>query len=109
MQSANLSLVRGDDQDVGINVTQPDGSTYNLSGCLLTFTARQNTYNSIIVLQKVVTGSGSAALTGLATLSFTSGDTASFNDNPYFYDIRLLSTGLKTTTLVYGQFSLFPK
>lgn len=106
--SSLLSLIRGDDQDVGINVTNPDGSPYNLSGTVLTFSARQNTYNSTLLLQKLLSG-GAANATGLTTLSFVPSDTSGLGDSLYYFDIKLLTTGLKTTTLTYGQLSLYPK
>lgn len=109
MQAANLNLYRGDDADVNLFVSQPDGSSYNLSGCSLTFTARQNTSESAVILTKLATGTYSGVITGLSTLSFVPSDTSGLGDQPYYYDIKLFSTGQKLTTLVYGQFSIYPK
>lgn len=104
-----LTLVRGDDQDVGLSITDVDGITpYNLSGSLLTFTARYpNTWSAGIILQKLVTG-GASNVSGTATLSFTSGETAPLDQSPYFYDLKLFTTGLKTKTLSYGTLAFLP-
>lgn len=108
MLNANLSLVRGDDQDVGVNVTNPDGSYYNLSGCSLTFTARESDFfNAPPIIQKVVTGHYGAA-SGASLISFGSGDTAGLGDRRFYYDIKLFSTGQKLTTLVCGLLLFAP-
>lgn len=108
MINANLTLVRGDDQDVGVYVYNPDGGSYNLSGCSLTFTARESDFfNNPPVLQKTVTGHY-GAVSGASYISFASGDTANLGDRRFSYDIKLFSTGQKLTTLVYGQFILVP-
>jgi hypothetical protein len=108
MINANLSLVRGDDSDVGVYVTNPDGGFYNLSGCSLTFTVRESDFFSAPpILQKIVTGHYGAA-SGASIISFASGDTAGLGDRSFYYDIKLFSTGQKLTTLVYGKFLLSP-
>lgn len=109
MQSANLNVYRGDDTRVNLFVSQPDGGIYSLSGCSLTFTARQNSSESAVILTKLASGSASGLLTGLSRLTFVPADTSGLGDQPYYYDIKLFSTGQKLTTLVYGQFSIYPK
>lgn len=108
MLLATLNLVRGDDQDVGVNVTQPDGTPYNLSGSTLTFTAFKTSWCSQVLFQKYVTGHYGAA-SGYSCIPFATGDTADLDDSEYYYDIKLVSSGNKTTTLVGGPFSIYPK
>lgn len=109
MINGNLSLCRGDDQDVGINVTNPDGSYYNLSGCTILFNARKDTnYYSPVILSKTVTGHYGAA-SGASMISFTSGDTFGLDNVPYFFDIKLISANNKVTTLIAGNLIMYPK
>lgn len=108
MQVATFNLVRGDDQDVGVIVNQPDGTPYNLSGATLAFTARKTSWCSEVLFQKTVTGHFGAA-SGYSCIPFDAVDTVNLDDNQFFYDIKLISSGNKTTTLVSGPFSIFPK
>lgn len=107
MQNANLTLARGDDQDVGLTVKNPDGSAYNLTDCTLVLTVRQNTYYSPVVLSKSVT-QHLDAVAGLSQVSFVPADTDGLDDSTRFYEIRLIAGG-KTTTLVNGQFLVRPR
>ncbi len=107
MINGTLTLVRGDDQDVGMAVVNTDGTPYILSGCSLTFTARRDLYTSPVILQKVVTGH-LAPESGLSQLSFVSADTANINDQKHFFDIKLLSAVNRTSTLMDGWFYVKP-
>ena len=107
MLQGDLYLVRGDDQDVCVAVNTPDGTPYNLSGCALIFTARDNLYFSPIVLTKVIT-SHIDPTNGISNFPFTTGDTASLNDTSFYYDIKLLSSSSRTITLAAGNFRVFP-
>lgn len=109
MQNSTLSLVRGDDQDVGINVNNPDGSYYNLSGCAIIFGLHQDAnYFSNIILQKTVTGHY-GAVSGASMISFVSGDTAGLGDCTYFFDVKLISAANKVTTLMAGDLLIYPR
>lgn len=108
MIRADLSLVRGDDQDVGLSLAQPDGSAYNLSGCAFTFTARQDTYFSAPILTKIVTDHLDP-VAGLSQLFFVPADTASLDDLTHYFDIKLTSAAGKISTLCYGDFTVKPK
>lgn len=108
MESSTLSLVRGNDVDITLTVTLPDGVTpYDLTNCILTFTARQNTYFSPIII-----GPKTASLTnptaGVAVLTFVPADTASLGDGPYYFDIVLTSAASKITTLISGVLTICP-
>lgn len=107
MLNGTLTLVRGDDQDVGVTVTNSDGSAYNLSGCALIFTARQTNWSSPVILQKTTTGH-IAAESGLSQISFASGDTIGINDLQHYYDIKLRSAVPTITTLINGPFYIVP-
>lgn len=107
MQKGSLSLVRNDDQDLGITVLNPDQSAYNLSGCALIFTARTPAYFSDPLINKTVTNHLDP-VAGLSQFSFVPADTAGLSDKPYFFDIRLISAASKATTLIYGDLTILP-
>lgn len=107
MLNGTLTLVRGDDQDVGLTITNPDGSAYNLSGCALLFTAKQSTWNSPILFQKTTTGH-IAPESGLSQISFVSNDTANINDLPKYFDVKLINSLTGITTLVTGPLYIVP-
>lgn len=107
MLNGTLTLVRGDDQDVGVTITNTDGSAYNLSGCSIQFTARQTNWSSPIILQKTTTGH-IAAESGLSRISFASGDTFNINDMQHYYDVKLISSVPTVTTLIGGPFYVVP-
>ncbi len=108
MQSgATLSLVRGDDISLGLTVVNPDGSAYNLVGCTLTITARRDTYFSTIIFQKSVSIFADAA-SGVASIDFVPADTVNMDDAPYYFDVKLLDSSAKTTTLSAGVLSIVP-
>lgn len=110
MQNGNISLVRGDDQAIGVTVTTSSGTPYNLSGCYITFLARENTnYFSNPWLQEQTGPSGHLNPTlGLSQIVFNATDTSGFDDLNHYYDIKLLSALGTTTTLMYGLFNLLP-
>ncbi len=108
MQNANLSLVRGDDQDVGMTVLTASGTPYNLSGCVLAFQARQTTYFSPLILEKQASMHLDAT-GGLSQLTFIPADTNGIDDLDHYYDIKLQSAAGKINTLVYGIFTVQPK
>ena len=108
MQNGVLTLVRGDDVDVGVTVQNTDGTPYILSGASLTFSARSNSfYDSTVVLTKVVTGH-LAPESGLSAFTFTSGDTLNINDQKHYFDIKLFSSANKTSTLMNGALYVVP-
>lgn len=108
MQQGNLSLVRGDDQVVGVTVLTPSGTPYNLSGCLLVFTAHQNeNYFSPSWLIETTTGHLSP-VDGLSQIAFPASGTAGLDDLNHYYDIKLYSQQGTITTLIYGLFNLLP-
>ncbi len=107
MLNGTLTLVRGDDQDVGITLTNPDGTPYNLSGCALLFTARQTVWSSPIMFQKNTTDH-LAPESGLSQISFVTADTAHINDTKHFFDLKLITAITGITTLVSGPFYVVP-
>jgi hypothetical protein len=110
MQQGNLTLCRGDDTVLGLTITNPDGSAYNLSGCYITFNARANgNYFSPVILTEQTGPTGHlSAVSGLSQLTFAAADTSGINDVARYYDIKLLSALNTTTTLIYGSFQLAP-
>lgn len=111
MQNYTMNLIRGDDQDVGLVVTNPnDGTPFNLSGAQITFRALcDETRFGRVILTKLATGIGSVLVTGGAYLSFYSGDTANLDDGPFYSDIKLFSIDQKVTTLGNGPMTLYPQ
>lgn len=108
MQTGTLSLVRGDDQTVGFTITQPDGVTpYDLTGCTMLFYVRRSTYYSPLILT-VTTTVFSDPTGGVGSFTFVPADTASMDDNPYFFEMKLIDTAAKTTTLMTGELSITP-
>lgn len=107
MQNATLTLVRGDDQDVGVTVRNPDGSAYNLTDCTLTLTVRQNTYFSPVVLAKSVTQHLDPT-NGSSQISFVPAETEGMDESTRYFDIRLTAGG-KVKTLAYGPFLVRPR
>lgn len=108
MQHGNLTLVRGDDQTVAITVTNPDNSPYDLSGCAITFLARQSQNYFSDSLFAVQTTQHISNISGISQLFFSGSITSGLNDSPRFYDIKLTSSLGLVTTLVYGTFQLAP-
>jgi hypothetical protein len=110
MQNGNLTLVRGDDQVVGITVTTPSGTLYNLSGCTHVFQAMQNeNYFSNPWLTETTGPSGHlVSVSGLSQLVFAAADTSGLDDLNHYYSIKLYSALGTTTTLLYGTFNLIP-
>ena len=107
MLNGTLTLVRGDDQDVGVTITNTDGTPYILSGCGLTFTARRDLYNTPIILQNTVTGH-LVPESGLSQFTFTSATTSNINEQKHYFDIKLTSTGGRITTLMDGFLYVVP-
>lgn len=109
MQNGNITLVRGDDAIIGVNVLTSSGTAFNLSGYSLIFTARQTqSYFSPIILTEVTTGHINP-VSGLSQLTFAAADTAGFDDLNHFFNIKLISSGsITTTTLMYGNFQALP-
>ena len=108
MRSGTLILARGDNQTLGVTVTQPDGTPYNLSGASLTFQARDPVYFSKNLIYK----SGNYHLmpeSGISQFIFNPTDTDGLGKSKYFFDIKLLSTGSAVTTLMYGDLVVFPQ
>lgn len=108
MQNINLNLARGDDQLIGTNLTNPDGSYYNLSGSSIIFELRKGSYIGPVILNKVVTGHYGAA-SGCSYISLDASDTATYGIDTYYYRTRLLSPESKYTTLSYGTAKFYPK
>ena len=108
MVSGTLSLVRGDDTDIGVTVYQSDGVTaYDLTSCAITLTVRQNTYFSQVVL--TVVGTLVDAVNGIAKFTLVPADTDNFADTPYYFDVKLLDAAAKTTTLISGTLTMQPQ
>jgi hypothetical protein len=108
MQNTDLLLVRGDDQLLGVNVTNPDGTPYILSGCNIIFDLRKGNYLTPVILNKVVTEHYDV-VSGASYITFIPSDTAKFGTDTYFYDIRLQDSYSKLTTLSYGHVNFYPK
>lgn len=107
MLNGTLTLVRGDDQDVGVTLTNPDGTPYNLSGCALLFTARQNTWSSPVMFQINTTGH-IAPESGISQIPFVSSNTINVNDTKHFFDLKLINALTGITTLVSGPLFIVP-
>lgn len=108
MQNGVLTLVRGDDVDVGVTILNTDGSPYILSGATLQFSANQNNfYNSPVILNKTVTGH-LAPESGISSFPFTSGDTINMDDQKHFFNIKLYSSAGRTSTLMAGTLYVVP-
>lgn len=106
MVNGTLTLVRGDDQNVGITVKNPDNSSYDLTGCTLTFVAQQSAANSWSILTKAATITNPTG--GLAQFVFVPNDTNNVDDLSHPFVIRLVAIDGKITTLVNGEFSVLP-
>lgn len=108
MQSGTLNLIRGDDQEVGLQINNPDGTPYNLSGVTWIFTARDSDYFS----ESVISKSGSnhpSPESGVGEIVFSGAETKTLGLTKYYFDIKLYDTGQKTTTLVAGDMLLYPR
>lgn len=108
MQSGILNLARGNDQEIGITVNDSAGEPYNLSGCSIIFTARDSDYFSDIIILKTGT-SHIAPESGITEITLVPSDTSHLGNKKYFFDVNLLDTGSKITTLMYGDMVLFPR
>ena len=108
MRSGTLTLVRGDNQTLGVTVTQPDGTVYNLSGASLIFTAK----DPVRFSEQIIYKSGSSHLapeSGISQITFDPADTDGLGKQKYYFDIKLLSSLNTVTTLVYGNLLILPQ
>lgn len=71
---AALEIYRGDTRVVNLTFTNDDGSVPNISGFLISYIAAQN-YELSPVISKIVTGDGIIGPSGMANMTFTTGDT----------------------------------
>ncbi len=107
MISGTIYLVRGNDTDYTLTVTQPGCETpYDLAGCTLVFTARDGAYYSPVLF--TVTASLTDPTAGVAVLSFIPSNTANLSDKPYYFDIVLTNIASKITTLMAGTLLIRP-
>lgn len=112
-QINNITLLRGDDQTIGVNVFTSSGTPFNLSGYALTCAIRENQiWSSPSILIEQTTGHINS-LSGISQLIFAGSDTAGMDDLLHYYDIKLISnsglinpSGITTTTLMYGNFNV---
>lgn len=107
MQNINLNLARGDDQLIGVNITNPDGSYYNLSGSSILFDLRKTSYISPTILNKITTGHY-GAVSGASYITLDAGDTVKLGTDNYYYNIKLQGADSKLTTLSYGIVKFYP-
>lgn len=107
MQTGTLTLAREDDQDVGVVVLNSDSTPYDLTGCVLVFTARHPIFNSQIVLQKTVSDHLDPTA-GLSQFTFVPDDTLNLGQPSYFFTVRLLSAAGKWMTPIKGDLIIEP-
>jgi hypothetical protein len=107
MTEGTLSLARGDDQNVGLTINNPDGSPYNISGCAVIFTARESSYFSPILFTKSGTDHIDNSL-GQTQIVFVPSDTSELDDTTRYFDIKLQNVSGKISTLIYGKLFILP-
>lgn len=108
MQSADLTLVRGNDQDLNIMVTNADGSIYDLTSCTLAFNVTRQTYYGTSISPYPINATILDAAAGTAKFSFTPGDTQNMDNQSYFFTITLTTAASKIVTLAAGTLSIVP-
>jgi hypothetical protein len=89
-------------------VLTSSGTPYNLSGCALILTARQNTYFSPILFQKTVTQHLSGDI-GLSQFTLVPADTAGVDGSAHYHDVKLNDAAGLITTEQYGPLFVIPQ
>lgn len=104
---ALISVYRGDTKSLSLNFTQDDGVTpLNVSGYSIFFGASQS-YSSSPIIYIGTTGNNAAAVTGLVTITLSSGDT-NICPSDYLADFRAVSPSGVVSTYPTAGLRILP-
>lgn len=91
----SLSVIRGSSKTLGLKVTNPDGSDYNLTGCKLVFTVKPTIYEDLPLIQKLSTDAAQCVITsprtGDAEFYLVPSDTQGLAPKKYNFDVWLVT------------------
>lgn len=89
----NIKLTRGDSASIGVDLTNPDGSAYELqSGDILMFTVKYNCITEDIIIQKDISSN--------ATINILPSDTNGLLYGNYYYDVQLTKANGDVNTVI---------
>lgn len=105
---SKISVIRGDDKTMTINVKNSDGSPFNLTNCLILFTVKKRDYltdedDTRALIKKTCTITDASG--GVASLSLTSIDTDNDTDD-YFYDFQIKNSSGKVVSSQKDSFEI---
>jgi hypothetical protein len=103
----NFSMTRGDSSAYTLTFTQANGTPYNITGWLITFTLKtsydipdaQKTFQKIVSVHTDPTN-------GISILALLPADTAMLPSRIYDFDIVVQTTSGDIYTLLKGKFTL---
>ena len=98
---------RGDSKTINMSFKDNTGNPIDLTGATIWFTVKRNPMDldSNAVIQKEIT-SHTDATNGLSTISLAPTDTNDLEIRSYNYDIQLVDSIGKVTTIIVGTFKL---
>jgi len=109
MALRRLTLTRGDSQTYTLTFKQ-SGVLYCLKNCVVFFTLKTNPVlaDHQASLQKIVTvfADTTSGTSGVAVVPITRADTISLDCREYDFDIKLLTAGTASHTVMKGKFNL---
>jgi hypothetical protein len=101
---ANLVVDQGSSFSATIDVTNADGTVFNLTGYTVAAQMRKN-YTSSVAVTFSATHNGSS---GAITLSLLPATTATIEPGRYLYDVEIRSSGGSITRVVEGMVTVTP-
>jgi len=105
------NYIRGDSRVINIQINNPDGTPFNLTGCevFLTLNLSQNppvNPTDASAALKKSTSSFASPTSGLASLTLTNADTQNLAPGDYYYDIQLKDNFGNITSLASNLWSV---
>lgn len=94
IDGTNLEMIRGDTETITIEID--DETLKFIDGDVIHFTIKKSPYETVKVLQKIVTSFSD----GVATISIAPQDTAELKFGSYWYDIQVTFSNGTVKTLV---------
>lgn len=102
---ANLVVDQGSSFSATIDLTNVDGTVFNLTGYTVAAQMRKNyTSSTAVTFSSTHNGAG-----GAITLSLLPVNTASIEPGRYLYDVEITSSGVTITRVVEGIVTVTPR
>ena len=102
----DFSIIRGDDADLNLTVTNSAGAVVDITGFTIFFTAKESTFDADAdaKISKTVTSHTSPTL-GITTVSLSATDTTVTPRN-YYYDFQIKDTNGKVASCHSGMLTI---